>query len=109
DLAARLRGTARPGHLHARRRDHLLPAARRPGRRAETGRRGRGGPAAGSPAVNAVPLARLEEIIDASGVAPRIEALLPAGVRHRQLRVRTLLAGMVLSQAAPAPAHPAPV
>ena len=39
------------------------------------------------------PLAGLEEIIDASGVAPRIEALLPIGVRHRQLRVRTLLAG----------------
>ena len=35
-------------------------------------------------------LSRLEDIIDASGSAPRIEALLPAGVRHRQLRVRTL-------------------
>jgi hypothetical protein len=30
-------------------------------------------------------LTRLEGIIDASGSAPRIEALLPAGVRHRQL------------------------
>ena len=50
-------------------------------------------------------LAPLEEIIDASGVAPRIEALLPAGVRHRQLRVRTLLAGMLLSQADHRPAH----
>ena len=40
-----------------------------------------------------IPLAALEEIIDASGVAPRAEALLPVGVRHRQLRVRTLLAG----------------
>ena len=50
-------------------------------------------------------LARLEEIIDASGVAPRIEALLPIGVRHRQLRVRTLLAGMLLSQADHRPAH----
>ena len=28
DLAGRLRGAARAGHLHARRRDHLLPAAR---------------------------------------------------------------------------------
>jgi hypothetical protein len=55
--------------------------------------------------VNAMPLARLEEIIDASGVAPRIEALLPIGVRHRQLRVRTLLAGMMLSQADHRPAH----
>jgi hypothetical protein len=52
-----------------------------------------------------IPLATLEEIIDASGVAPRIEALLPAGVRHRQLRVRTLLAGMMLSQAGQRPAH----
>ena len=52
-----------------------------------------------------IPLAALEEIIDASGVAPRIEALLPAGVRHRQLRVRTLLAGMLLTQAGHRPAH----
>jgi hypothetical protein len=51
------------------------------------------------------PLAAFEEIIDASGVAPRIEALLPIGVRHRQLRVRTLLAGMMLSQADHRPAH----
>ena len=46
-----------------------------------------------------------EEIIDASGVAPRIEARLPIGVRHRQLRVRTLLAGMLLTQADHRPAH----
>jgi hypothetical protein len=46
-----------------------------------------------------------EEIIDASGVAPRIEAMLPAGVRARQLRVRTLLAGMCLTQADGRPAH----
>jgi hypothetical protein len=52
-----------------------------------------------------IPLAVLEEIIDASGVAPRIEALLPTGARHRQLRVRTLLAGMMLSQADQRPAH----
>ena len=52
-----------------------------------------------------IPLARIEEIIDASGVAPRIEALLPIGVRHRQLRVRTLLAGMLLCQADHRPAH----
>jgi hypothetical protein len=44
-----------------------------------------------------VPLARLEEIVDASGVAPAIEALLPAGVRHRQLRARTMLLGMQLA------------
>ena len=52
-----------------------------------------------------IPLAALEEIIDASGIAPRIELLLPTGVRHRQLRVRTLLAGMMLSQADQRPAH----
>ena len=51
------------------------------------------------------PLAALEEIIDTSGIAPRIELLLPIGVRHRQLRVRTLLAGMMLSQAGQRPAH----
>ncbi len=42
-------------------------------------------------------LTRIEDIIDGSGVAPRIEALLPAGVRHRQLRVRTLILGMQLT------------
>ena len=41
----------------------------------------------------------LEEIIDASGIAPRIEARMPIGVRPRQLSVRTLLAGMCLTQA----------
>jgi hypothetical protein len=45
------------------------------------------------------PLAVAEGIVDASGAAPRIEALLPAGARHRQLRVRTLLAGMMLTLA----------
>jgi hypothetical protein len=44
-----------------------------------------------------VTLTRIEDIIDGSGAAPAIEALLPAGVRHRQLRVRTLLAGMMLT------------
>ena len=52
-----------------------------------------------------IPLAALEEIIDTSGIAPRIEALLPTGVRRRQLLVRTLLAGMLLSQADQRPAH----
>jgi hypothetical protein len=52
-----------------------------------------------------IPLAALEEIIDASGVAPRIEAMLPIGVRARQLKVRTLLAGMCLAQADHRPAH----
>ena len=52
-----------------------------------------------------IPLAALEEVIDASGVAPRIEAMLPIGVRPRQLSVRTLLAGMCLAQADHRPAH----
>jgi len=44
-----------------------------------------------------IPLAAPGDIIDASGAAGRIKALLPAGVRHRQLRVRTLLTGMMLT------------
>jgi hypothetical protein len=50
-------------------------------------------------------LAVFEEIIDASGAAARIEAVLPAGVRARQLSVRTLLAGMCLALADGRPAH----
>src|SRR5215467_618799 len=46
-----------------------------------------------------------EEVIDASGAAARIEVLLPVGVRPRQLKVRTLLAGMCLAQADHRPAH----
>ena len=52
-----------------------------------------------------IPLAAFEAVIDASGLAPRIEALLPTGVRRRQLTVRTLLAGMCLTQADGRPAH----
>jgi hypothetical protein len=52
-----------------------------------------------------IPLAAWEQIIDASGAAPRIEAMLPAGARSRQLTVRTLLAGMCLTQADGRPAH----
>ena len=51
-----------------------------------------------------VPLRRLEEIIGSSGLAPRIEALLPAGVRHRQLKVSTLILGMMLTLADRRPA-----
>jgi hypothetical protein len=52
-----------------------------------------------------VPLARLEAIIDDSGAAPRIEQMLPAAVRRRQLRVRTMLAGMLLVLADRRPAY----
>ena len=38
-------------------------------------------------------------------MAPLLEALLPVGVRHRQLSVRTLLLGMLLCQADHRPAH----
>ncbi|MDA8075496.1 MAG: hypothetical protein M0Z40_09740 [Actinomycetota bacterium] len=44
-------------------------------------------------------------MVDAAGVAPSIEALLPVGVRPRQLGVRTLLLGVLLTQAEHRPAH----
>jgi hypothetical protein len=52
-----------------------------------------------------IPLAALEDIIDASGAAPAIEALLPAGARPRQLSARTLFLGMLLTLADDRPAH----
>ena len=52
-----------------------------------------------------IALGVLEAVIDASGTAPRIEALLPAGARPRQLAVRTLLLGMMLTLADGRPAH----
>ena len=50
-----------------------------------------------------IPLAALEGVIDASGVAARTEAAMPIGVRARQLRVRTLLAGTCLAIAGTGP------
>ena len=52
-----------------------------------------------------ISLPALEGILDASGIAPRTEALLPAGVRARQLTVRTLLLGMMLTIGDGRPAH----
>jgi len=52
-----------------------------------------------------ITLERLEAVVDAAGVAPLIEALLPVGVRPRQLGVRTLLLGVLLTQAEHRPAH----
>jgi hypothetical protein len=52
-----------------------------------------------------IPPGVLEAIIDGSAVAPAIERMLPIGVRHRQLRVRTLILGMMLSLADDRPAH----
>jgi hypothetical protein len=50
-------------------------------------------------------LERLELVIDTAGVSRRIELLLPVGVRPRQLKVRTLLAGMLLLAVQGRPAH----
>jgi Transposase DDE domain len=50
-------------------------------------------------------LEHLEEVLDRSGVALSIEALLPKGGRPRQLCARTLLLGMLLSQRDHRPAH----
>ena len=52
-----------------------------------------------------IPLAAFETVTDASGAAARIEAMLPVGVRPRQLTARTLLAGLCLTQADGRPAH----
>jgi hypothetical protein len=52
-----------------------------------------------------IPLGVLEGILDASGAAPRIEGLLPSGVRPRQLAIRTLLLGMMIAAADGRPAH----
>ena len=51
------------------------------------------------------PLQRLEAIVDRSQAAGRIEAMLPTGVRPRQLLARTLLTGMLLTLADHRPAH----
>ncbi|MHB8452545.1 MAG: hypothetical protein ACYDAQ_19135 [Mycobacteriales bacterium] len=50
-------------------------------------------------------LARLEAAVDASGVPGRLEAVLPIGVRRRQLAIRTLLVGIALTQTEHRPAH----
>jgi len=55
-----------------------------------------------------VDCARLEALLDDEAVAKQIAAIelaLPVGVRPRQLRVRSLLLGMLLCQAAHRPAH----
>jgi hypothetical protein len=50
-------------------------------------------------------LARLEAVLVRSGVPECIEALLPGGGRPRQLRIHTLLLGMLLGQADGRPAQ----
>jgi len=50
-------------------------------------------------------LSEIEAIIDASAVSATIEMALPAGGRPRQLRVRTLLIGMLVAQSDDRPDH----
>jgi hypothetical protein len=50
-------------------------------------------------------LEAIEDIIDASGAAAQIQALLPPAARSRQLSARTLLIGMHLTLADGRPAH----
>ena len=50
-------------------------------------------------------LSRFEMVLDAAGVCPSIEGLLPPGGRPRQLPVRTLLLGVLLALADHRPAH----
>ena len=52
-----------------------------------------------------VSLAVIEDMIEASGIAPAIQALLPAAARRRQLTAHTLLTGMLLALADRRPAH----
>ena len=52
-----------------------------------------------------IALRAAEGVLDASGIAPRTEALLPSGARRRQLTIRTLLLGMLLAIADGRPAH----
>ena len=71
-----------------------------------TGQPTTGQPTTGQPTTGQ--LARIEAILDDPAVAKRIaaiEAALPIGVRPRQLRVRTFLLGMALTQTEGRPAH----
>jgi hypothetical protein len=52
-----------------------------------------------------IPLAALETIIDNSGAAARVQALLPAAARHRQRTARTMMTGMMLALADDRPGH----
>lgn len=50
-------------------------------------------------------LERLEAVVDTSGIAPHIEARLAVGVRPRQLSVRTMVVGILLTLFDHRPAH----
>lgn len=55
--------------------------------------------------MNQAALSSYEAIVDEAGVAARIEALLPVGVRPRQLSARTLLIGILVTLADARPAQ----
>ena len=102
-LAGRLRSADRPARIPARRRDHLLPAAGRHRRHAGSRR----GIRRGRPARRRGPVTRpwaagpgsLPSKPSSTPPAPRRRSrrCCRPGVRHRQLRVRTLLTGMMLA------------
>jgi len=50
-------------------------------------------------------LDRLEAVVDASGMAAVIEAVMPSGGRPRQLGVRALLVGLLLTISDDRPVH----
>jgi hypothetical protein len=52
-----------------------------------------------------IDLSSCESVVDRSGIADRLEALLPSGARSRQLSVRTLLVGILLTLSDGRPAH----
>src|SRR5262249_34351657 len=79
-------------------------AARRPGGYLAARHRGRGGGPAWRERTGSIPLAVAQGIIDRSRAAPRIEALLPAGVPHPPRQVRPILLGLPLAPASPPPA-----
>ena len=109
-------GCGRPGFASARSRSACGPSWTRPGSAAPSGsatwwpssrrwRRRRRSRCSEGPVETEAKLERSERIVDASGIAPRIEALLPVGVRPRQLSVRTLLLGMLSVAGEGRPAH----
>ena len=104
-LAYAVRPGDRAWRVHARGRDLLQPAARGPRRPTPRPPPKRSSSGCWEAAPVSAELERIEQIIDASGVARRIELLLPIGVRPRQLSVRTLLTGMLLAAVHGRPAH----
>ena len=55
--------------------------------------------------IDAADLARIEALVDDSSIAPGLEALVPRGARGRQLSVRTLIIGIMVTLFDSRPAH----